>query len=424
MKLEGDSGTPPVTGIKGTNSTAGKVSRTYELPRKETAMKMLSGITTTALAFVALTSLSSAQPAAREARLVEFDAGVSSPKCAPYCGTIAYDNNDLGEIVGSYTDTNIVLHGFLRLPNGQIILFDAPGAGHGLNQGTAAVAINNLGEIAGQFQDPNNVFHGLVRYPNGFFTTFDEPDAGTQANPSQSFFPGTMAFNINLRGTTAGIYIDASNVQHGFVRSPANKFISFDPVGSVFTFVCEETCLNLDGTVAGFYFDSSFVPHGFVRYANGTITSIDPPAPAGLTTIGTLAASINPQGVIAGYSLDSKLVFHGFVRRPDGSFITFDDPEAGTSTPPQGGFQGTAAFSINPWGAITGQYFDASNNAHGFERFPDGQFANFDAPHAGPGSAAGTRPSTNNAEGEVAGWYIDAGGLNHGFLWISGAPDR
>ena len=38
MKLEGDSGTPPVTGIKGTNSTAGKVSRTYELPRKETAM--------------------------------------------------------------------------------------------------------------------------------------------------------------------------------------------------------------------------------------------------------------------------------------------------------------------------------------------------------------------------------------------------
>ena len=73
-------------------------------------------------------------------------------------------------------------------------------------------------------------------------------------------------------------------------------------------------------------------------------------------------------------------------------------------------------------GTITGQYFDASNNAHGFERFPDGQFANFDAPDAAPGSTAGTRPSTNNAEGEVAGWYIDAGGLNHGFLWIPGAP--
>jgi hypothetical protein len=74
-------------------------------------------------------------------------------------------------------------------------------------------------------------------------------------------------------------------------------------------------------------------------------------------------------------------------------------------------------------GITAGQYFDASNNAHGFERFPDGQFANFDAPHAALGSTAGTRPSTN-AEGEVAGWYIDAGGLNHGFLWIPGSLDR
>ena len=424
MRLEGGSCTQAVTGIKRTNSAAGKVSRTYELPPKETAVKVLSGITTTALAFLALTSFSSAQPATREARLVEFDAPgaatVSSPVCAPNCGTVAFDNNDLGVIVGFYTDPNIVPHGFLRLVHGQFISFDAPGAGlgHGLNQGTAAYAISDLGEIAGQFQDPSYVFHGFVRYPNGAFTTFDAPNAGTQANQ------GTLAFNINLRGTTAGVYIDTGNVDHGLVRSPANKFISFDPAGSVFTFVCEETCLNLDGTVVGFYFDSSGVPHGFVRHVNGTIASFDAPAPVGLTTIGTVAGSINPQGVIAGYSLDSNFVFHGFVRRPDGSFITFDDPEAGTSTPPQGGFQGTAAFSINPWGAITGQYFDASNNAHGFERFPDGQFANFDAPHAGPGSAAGTRPSTNNAEGEVAGWYIDAGGLNHGFLWIPGAPDR
>src|SRR5215472_5704063 len=244
MQLEGDSGTPAVTGIKGTNSAAGKVSRTCELPPKETAMKVLSSITTATLAFLALTSFSSAQTAAREARLVEFDAPgaatVSSPACAPNCGTIAFDNNDLGEIVGSDTDPNIVPHGFLRLPNGRFISFDAPGAGlgHGLNQGTVAIAISNLGEIAGQLQDPSYVFHGFVRYPNGAVTTFDEPDAGTQANQ------GTMAFNINLRGTTAGIYIDANNVYHGFVRSPANKFTSVDPAGSVFTFVCEETCLD------------------------------------------------------------------------------------------------------------------------------------------------------------------------------------
>ena len=385
-------------------------------------MKLLSGVRTTALTFLALTSFSSAQPATQEARLVEFNAPgaakVQSPACAPNCGTVAYDNNDLGEIVGYYTDAKIVPHGFLRFPNGHITSFDAPGAGlgHGLNQGTAAYAIDDLGEIAGQFQDPSYVFHGFVRYPNGAFTTFDEPDAGTGKNQ------GTLAWDINLRGTTAGIYIDANNVHHGFIRSPANKFTTVDPTGSVFTYVCEETCLTLDGTVTGFYNDSSGNTHGFVRQANGTITSIDAPAPGGLTTIGTIAGSINSKGVIAGYSLNSNFVFHGFVRHPDGSFTTFDDPEAGTAPPPPGTFQGTAPFSINLVGTITGQYFDASNNAHGFEQFPDGQFANFDAPDAALGSTAGTRPSTNNAEGEVAGWYIDAGGLNHGFLWIPGAP--
>lgn len=112
-----------------------------------------------------------------------------------------------------------------------------------------------------------------------------------------------------------------------------------------------------------------------------------------------------------------------FVRHRDGSFTTFDDPKAGAGTTPP---QGTYPFSISFGGATTGEYFDASGNGHGFERFPDGRFANFDAPDAAPGSTAGvggTRPSTNNDEGEVAGWYIDAGGLNHGFLWIRGQRD-
>jgi len=136
--------------IKGTNTAAGKVARTNELPRRETAVKVLSAITTTAFAFLALTRFSSAQPATQE---------------APFCGTVAYDNNDLGVTVGFYTDTNIVPHGFLRFPNGHITSFDAPGAGlgYGLNQGTAAFAINDLGEIAGQLQDPSYVFHGFVR---------------------------------------------------------------------------------------------------------------------------------------------------------------------------------------------------------------------------------------------------------------------
>jgi hypothetical protein len=53
-------------------------------------------------------------------KLIPFDAPgastVSSPLCAPECGTIALANNADGAVVGYYTDANIVNHGFVRAP--------------------------------------------------------------------------------------------------------------------------------------------------------------------------------------------------------------------------------------------------------------------------------------------------------------------
>lgn len=340
--------------------------------------------------------------------LVEFNAPgaatESTTACAPFCGTFAYANNDLGLVVGYYTDANVVPHGFLRFPDGRIIPFDAPGAGlgHGLNQGTAAYSVNDFGVIAGQFQDPNYLYHGFVRRPDGSFTTFDANGAGTGVNQ------GTLAFDINLEGATAGIYIDGSGIYHGFVRSPRGESTtSIDPPNSVFTYVCEETCLNVRGAITGFYVDSNG-QHGFLREPDGTITPIDAPG----AVEGTTAASLNAEGTITGYLLDSNGTGHGFVRYCSGSFITFEDPEAGSVAG-----QGTYPFSINLVGAVTGQYTDASNVNYGFERSADGKFTSFDAPNAAPGQSAGTRPSTNNLEGSVTGWWIDANNLNHGFVW-------
>src|SRR5271166_5270133 len=339
-------------------------------------------------------------------QLIEFDAPgagtVSLPSCAPACGTLAYANNDLGVIVGFYTDKYIVPHGFLRTPDGNVISFDAPGAGlgHGLDEGTVAFSINDLGVIAGQYEDSSYVYHGFVRYPGGSFATFDAPGAGTGANQ------GTLAFNVNLEGATAGIYIDGSNVYHGFVRSPQGKITSFDPPGSTYTYVCEETCLNLEGAITGFYSDASGVTHGFVRAPNGNITVIDAPG----SPAETVAASINLEGTITGYFVDScGCLIHGFVRTPSGEFTPFDVPGASGL--------GTAAFSINLFGAATGEYFDSNNVMHGFSRSAWGTFATFSAKDGGTGAFQGTRPSTNNAEGAVTGWYVDANNLNHGFLW-------
>ena len=60
------------------------------------------------------------------------------------------------------------------------------------------------------------------------------------------------------------------------------------------------------------------------------------------------------------------------------TFTTFDAPGAGT-----GSYQGTYPFAINPEGAITGLYVDASNMYHGFLRDRDGTFTTFDFWFAG-----------------------------------------
>jgi hypothetical protein len=328
---------------------------------------------------------------------------VSSPVCAPFCGTVAFAMNDLGDVVGSYTDANIVPHGFLRRADGRYISFDAPGAGlgSGLDEGTFAYSINDLGVIAGQFEDSNTIYHGFIRDAYGFFTTFDAPGAGTKPNQGQ----GTYAFSINLEGATTGIYIDENNVYHGFARSPFGVITSFDPPGSVYTYPCQETCINFEGEITGAFQDASGILHAFVRDRDGKIVTFD--APGVGTGPGTFPASINPEGTIAGYLVDSNGMAHGFVRYPDGAFTTFNDPKEATPG------VGTAPFSINPEGATAGEYFDASNISHGFERGPDGNFTTIDAPNA----AGGTRPTMNNWPGAVTGYFFDANNMVHGFLW-------
>ncbi|MGB7821562.1 MAG: hypothetical protein WBL22_05150, partial [Candidatus Sulfotelmatobacter sp.] len=68
--------------------------------------------------------------------------------------------------------------------------------------------------IAGYYIDANNVNHGFLRTPDGTFTTFDALDAGTGA------FQGTTSSSINSEGAITGYYIDASDVYHGFLRNP------------------------------------------------------------------------------------------------------------------------------------------------------------------------------------------------------------
>jgi hypothetical protein len=57
------------------------------------------------------------------------------------------------------------MHGFVRGRDGAITAFDAPGAGTGTFQGTQPGAINPAGTVTGIYFDANNAVHGFLRIP-------------------------------------------------------------------------------------------------------------------------------------------------------------------------------------------------------------------------------------------------------------------
>jgi hypothetical protein len=288
-------------------------------------------------------------------------------------GTIPYGNNGDGEVTGYYSDSGGVYHGYRRDGDGEIITFDVEGAGSASGEGTLAANINSEGEIAGYYVDDGSVGHGFVRARNGKITTFDAPGAGTA--PGQGTYPSACDA-LNPGGAIAGVYVDANNVNHGFVRDPDGHFATFEAPGSgtepgpAFCVFCPGTYpigINASGVTTGLYLDSGNVQHSFVRDRHGDITTFDAPgAGSAVANQGTTAQNINDDGEITGYDTDANFFDHGWVRGRDGKITVFDAPGAGS--PPGGDFYGTVPTCNNKSGEITGYYNDASGVAHGFLR--------------------------------------------------------
>ena len=243
--------------------------------------------------------------------------------------------------------------------------------------------------------------------PQNRFVTFDVPSAD-ETSPNAGTFPCC----INTAGMIAGIYVDANGLQHGFVRSPNGHITTFDVPNSTQIFAIHG--VNEFGMITGEYFDTESLVHGFLRTPNGQFATFDGPGAGPLPGLGTQARSINQFGVIAGDYWDENYVAHGFVRTLDGKITKFDAPGAGTTA---GSFQGTYINSINLWGTLSGGYVDSTGVGHQFVRIPNGTFATYDAPDAGPGLTLST---SLNTVGTVAGHYFDANFLPHGFVRTQG----
>ena len=306
----------------------------------------------------------------------------------------------MGVITGQYTDASNVQHGFLRAPDGNITTFDPPGS-----VSTEPTSINPAGAITGYYRDASRGWLDFLRDRDGTFTIFD---------PNQ-YSPFTAALSINPAGAIAGVWWDYSvDMLHGFLRASDGNITSFNtPEFWVVYSFAGAMSINPAGVITGGYevFDMNLhqvFGHGFVRaptsgvvdtdWYDGTITTFDPPG-----SIYTVPWSINPAGAITGQYVTASYEGHGFLRAPDGTITTFDPPESIY----------TFARAINPGGTIVGGYRDAASYAtHGFLRAANGTYTTFDP----PGSTY-NEPVAINPRGEVTGGYQDADGVSHGYVW-------
>lgn len=122
-------------------------------------------------------------------------------------------------------------------------------------------------------------------------------------------------------------------------------------------------------------------PQNLGREHRATIITFDAPGAGTDTYQGTYAFSINPEGAIAGDYEDANNVYHGFLRTADGTFI--ESHQAACSN-------GAPVVSINPAEAVIGFCADAGNVFHAFLRTHDGRLTSFDAPGAGTDPGQGT----------------------------------
>lgn len=198
-----------------------------------------------------------------------------------------------------------------------IVAFDAPGAGATSNFGTFPRSINNSGAITGYDSDASCVNHGFLRTPQGNMIIFDVPGAGKAGG---SCF-GTFPESINRSGTITGHYTDANRVNHGFLRTPQGTIITFDVPGAGNAggsgFGTFPEGINDSGDITGHYTDADRVNHGFLRMPGGEIITFDAPSAIRIpgSGRGTFPDGINDAAVITGYAEGSD-VSRGFTAIP------------------------------------------------------------------------------------------------------------
>lgn len=222
--------------------------------------------------------------------------------------------NNLGQVVGSYSDAAGHAHGFVRDAQGRFSPINVIISGTTIED-TVVRGINDFGVIVGSYMataDPaNRRIHGFV-LARGVATPLDAPFEGAI---------NTRPRGINDYGTIVGSY-DTSAGRQAFVRyERTGRFhrIALPFAGAdAFAFAC--TINNL-GQVLGGYRDAAGFLHGFL-VTEGVAARLNAPG-----AIEILPTGINDLGQIVGVYVDDRHIVHSFFKS-DGRFVTLGLPGA------------------------------------------------------------------------------------------------
>ena len=113
--------------------------------------------------------------------------------------TEVFNINDRGQLVGDYGDS-VGRHGFICTAScdTDLVVFDAPGVDFNFG-GTRIEAINNNGTVVGSYTASWGVVHGFQRTADGIFTSIDVPIATVVTTASHGIADdGTIIGNYQL----------------------------------------------------------------------------------------------------------------------------------------------------------------------------------------------------------------------------------
>jgi hypothetical protein len=254
------------------------------------------------------------------------------------------------------------------------------------------LGINNLGKISGYYGS------GATGHPNKGYLIL--PPYG-QKNYRYEDYPGsaqTQVTGLNNSGSNSGFWVDAKNVNRGFIDWHG-VFTSYRNPKTGTGTVNQLLGINDSGIAVGFYTDGAGTNHGYtLDHSTGKFTAVAPPGATNVT-----ASGINDAGDVTGfYGPPSASV--GFLRKGK-HFSTFSYP----------GSVATQAFGINIHDQIVGAYVDSANKMHGFllsSPLHHASWRKIDDPN-------GIGTTTINGiddKGRMVGFYVDGTGNTDGML--------